>query len=158
MRLYVIRHAEAVARSEGLPDAARPLTRKGRARWKRATRGLARAGVAFDHLFHSPWLRALETADGLHKLVEQETIVTRHLAGPPSPELLQLLHGDSCAVVGHQPWLGELIAWLTIGDAQHGVSFELQKGSVAWLEGNPQPGQMTLRALFTPAILRRAGR
>jgi phosphohistidine phosphatase len=59
------------------------------------------------------------------------------------------------AVVGHEPWLGELIALLTTGESRHGETIPLKKGGVAILEGAPTPGGMTLRALLPPRVSRR---
>ncbi len=84
MQLFLIRHAPAVARSPRIPDATRPLTREGRKQWKRAVRGLERLGLMFDRLYHSPWLRAVETADALAHLAVGETVVTSELARRPN--------------------------------------------------------------------------
>ena len=58
-------------------------------------------------------------------------------------------------VIGHEPWLGELIALLTTGEPRHGETLALKKGGVALLEGTIAPGGMRLRALLPPKILRR---
>lgn len=157
MQLFVIRHAVAVPRDAHTPDAARPLTPKGRKRWRRAVRGLERLGTTFDRLYHSPWLRAVETADALADLVEGKTVVTKELARPPTAALLEQLEGESVAVVGHQPWLGELVGLLVFGDADEGAQLVLEKGSVVCLEGKPRAGGMTLHALLSPDVLRAVG-
>jgi phosphohistidine phosphatase len=154
VQLFVIRHATAVPRDSLTPDAARPLTPKGRQRWKRGIAGLDRLGIAFDRLYHSPWLRAVETADALRHLVHGETVVTRELARRPTPALLEQLEGDRIALVGHQPWLGELVGSLVFKDARDGARLTLKKGSVVWLEGEPRPGAMTIRALLPSRALR----
>ena len=48
--------------------------------------------------------------------------------------------GEQVALVGHQPWMGEAVAWLTTGSTQRGSSFIFKRGGVAWLEGSPKPG------------------
>jgi phosphohistidine phosphatase len=157
MDLLVIRHAIATDRTPGMTDAddeARPLTRRGRRRFRRAVDGLARLAPAIEVVLHSPWRRAVETAELLD--VEQLR-ATAHLAGPPRAELfaeLAGLAGQRIAVVGHQPWLGELIALLTVGEARLGPAFELKKGAAAWLVGSPVPGQMRLTAMLPPRTLR----
>ena len=128
MQLFVIRHATAVPHGSRTPDAARPLTSRGRRRWKRAVCGLERLGIAFDRLYHSPWLRAVETADALADLVHGETVVTRELACRPTPALLEHLEGHRIALVGHQPWLGELVGLLVFGDARDGARLTLRRG------------------------------
>jgi len=154
MNLFIIRHAIAEERSAGKADEKRRLTSEGREKWKREIRGLKALGIRFDPVFHSPWTRAVETAE----LLDGEKIETTALARPPRDELLHELRGPSAAVVGHEPWLGELIAWLVTSDAALGPRFVMKKGGVAWLEGTPKPGRMRLLALLPPKALRAAGR
>jgi phosphohistidine phosphatase len=156
MALFIIRHAPAEPTSESSDDAARPLTEEGRQRWRRAVKGLGKLGVQFDALYHSPWLRAVQTADALCDLVQGNTQVTEHLAQAPTPALLELLQGERIALVGHEPWLGQLVAWLAIGNPEHGTAFELKKGSVVWLEGAIEPGKMLVHAVLPPKVLRAA--
>ena len=63
---------------------------------------------------------------------------------------------EDTAVVGHEPWLGELVAWLAFGDTRHGEALQIKKASVVWLDGTAVPGGMTLRALLTPRMIRAA--
>lgn len=157
MQLFVIRHAAAVARSPSLPDASRPLTPKGRTRWKRAVRGLESQEITFDRIYHSPWLRAVETANALARLA-RETVVTGELVRRPTQALLDHLEGDRVALVGHQPWLGELVGLLLFGDPGAGARLMLKKGAVVWLEGEPRASGMRLLASLTPGVLRTLGR
>ena len=126
----MIRHATAVERIEDASeadDAARPLTDRGRRRFRRAVRGMRRLGLGVDRVLHSPWTRAVQTADLLGRLVDGDLAdarrATPHLAAPPRGELfadLVATGGDRVAVVGHEPWLGELVALLLTGSTQHG--------------------------------------
>jgi phosphohistidine phosphatase len=154
MRLYVIRHAIAAPKSKSVPDAARPLTKKGRERFEEAARGLEALGARFDRLYHSPKLRAVETAELVASLVKRETRVTANLAKPPMPELLAEWHGHTVAVVGHQPYLGALVAWLVTGTRRGGPKFEMKKGAVIVLDGRPEPGGMRLVESLPPRVLR----
>lgn len=153
MDLFILRHAVAQERRPGLSDSRRALTPAGRKRWSRAVKGLRALGIRFDSLFHSPYLRAVQSAEIAAPLLEGESIVTQALIGSPDEALLEELVGDRVAVVGHEPWLTELVAWLVLGDSSQGDRFELKKGGVAWLQGKPQPGKMKLRALLTPSVL-----
>ncbi|MCB9560246.1 MAG: histidine phosphatase family protein [Kofleriaceae bacterium] len=164
MELLVIRHALAVERAEGASaadDAARPLTSRGRRRFRDVVRGLQRLGFATDRVLHSPWQRAVETADLLEPLVDDDLddvrVATPHLAAPPRAELFALIaeRGARVALVGHEPWLGQLVALLTVGAAEQGDTMPFRKGGVAWLEGSATPGGMQLRALLPPRVLRR---
>jgi len=153
MTVYLIRHAPAEPRSSELRDDARPLTARGRKRWRRAVRGLGRLGVRFERVIHSPLLRAVETAEELLQLCDGESAVSTRLADRPGPDLLTELHGKSVALVGHEPWLSELVALLVLGDASEAPRFLLRKGSVCELEGMPVPGGMQLISLLPMAAL-----
>jgi phosphohistidine phosphatase len=157
MELFVIRHAIAVPGSMLLADAERPLTPQGRERFAQAVLGLQRLKIRFDRLYHSPWRRAAETAELLAPVLAGKAIDSPALARAPSQELLETLVGERVALVGHEPWLGELVAWLTTGAPSDGSVFAFKRGGVAWLEGPPQPGQMVLQAFLPPKVLRTLG-
>jgi phosphohistidine phosphatase len=156
MELFVIRHAIAVPGSMLLADADRPLSPKGRARFAQAVMGLQRLKIRFDRLYHSPWLRAMETAELLAPVLEGKAVCSPALARAPSQVLLDVLVGERVALVGHEPWMGELVAWLTTG-APDGSVFAFKRGGIAWLEGQPQPGRMVLQAFLPPKVLRALG-
>lgn len=159
MELLVIRHAIAVDRTEDVADADRPLTDRGRRRFRQVVSGLRALGLRVDQVLASPWLRAAETAELLAPIVLDDGPVraSPHLAAPPGPELIAELASagvSRLAVVGHEPWLGELVATLTSGEPRHGEAVPLKKGGVAILDGAPAPGGMVLRALLPPWISR----
>jgi phosphohistidine phosphatase len=120
-------------------------------------KGLGKLGVRFDRIYHSPWLRAVETADVLMQLVAEESVVTPRLVEPPDQSLLDELRGDQIAVVGHEPWLSQILAWLVIGDRESSDRVRLKKGGVALLEGELIGGGMSLIALYPPKVLRALG-
>ncbi|TBH17277.1 SixA phosphatase family protein [Thermus thermamylovorans] len=164
MELLLVRHAIALppeGEGEGADDA-RPLSPKGSRRFRQVVRGLAALGVRLDLLLTSPKRRALETAEMLADLLEGESRVSPHLAAPPSEALLgEIPKEGRVALVGHEPYLSALLAWLLLGDflgesARGSLEgrFLLKKGGVAWLEGEPRPGGMLLRALFPPKVFR----
>jgi phosphohistidine phosphatase len=157
MDLLLIRHAAAAPPRPDLPDTDRPLTSRGRRRFRRSTRGLRTLGLRIDRLLHGPAVRSAATAALLEPLVEGETRMTDLVARSPSPALLAML-GDGCvALVGHEPWLSELLALLTNG-GQTPTRVKWKKGGVAWLSGDPRPTGMELRAFFPPRLLRDIGR
>lgn len=169
MQLLVIRHAIAALPRPQEDDAARPLTRKGRRRFRRAVSGLAALALAPGRVLHSPWTRAAATADLLRPLLEDDEALepTDLLCQPPGPALLEAIAAASAhlpspetavAVVGHEPFLGELIGLLTTGSSASGESLQLKKGSVCLLRGSPVSGGMTLCALLPPRVLRELGR
>lgn len=160
MELVVIRHAIAVERTPEMVDADRQLTDRGRRRFKQVVRGLRALDLRIDRILSSPWRRAAETADLALPLLRAggSAAVCAHLTQSPRTELLSAIAEAAVprvAVIGHEPWLGELIALLTTGEARHGETIPLKKGGVAILEGAATPGGMSLRALLPPRVLRR---
>ena len=144
MDLFLIRHAIAEERRAGLPDADRALTEKGRTRFQKMVRSLDRAGVRFDRVYHSPWLRAVQTAELLEPITEGPMIVAEGLAQPPEPSFFASLEGERIACVGHEPWMSDAVALLTIGTPD-GSWLHFKKGAVAWLRGTPRPASMQLQ-------------
>ena len=152
MDLFLIRHAIAELRREGLDDADRELTVPGRARFEVVVESLRRAGFRFDRVYHSPWLRAEQTARMLGPLTDGEWVAAEGLARFPDPGFFGSLRGEGVACVGHEPWMGEALSLLTTGDP-YGLTVRFKKGGVAWLRGQPLPGSMELRALIPPRIV-----
>ncbi len=151
-----MRHALAVARGGDALDHARPLTAKGRSRFRASVTGLRALGVKLDRVYHSPWVRARQTAGLLMELAET-SIETQGLAQAPDTRLLEELSGEAVALVGHEPWMGELASLLTMGDPAHGDRFRFKKGAVAHLAGLPSPGGCQLLSLLPPKVLRALG-
>jgi phosphohistidine phosphatase len=50
MKLYLVRHAEAIERSGTMPDAVRYLTPKGRPAFRKVARRVRKAGIAPDRV------------------------------------------------------------------------------------------------------------
>jgi phosphohistidine phosphatase len=134
MDLYVLRHAIAVPRGDESVsrDSERPLTEKGIAKLRRVTRGMRALGLSFDLILTSPYLRALQTAErvaaavGARKTLEQ----TPHLAPDGDPRaLMELVRSRSGAtasvlVVGHEPYLSQLISTLASGEEHTGIAMK----------------------------------
>ena len=160
MKLFVIRHAIAEDRQPDLDDAARELTGEGVRKMKQVVRGLRELDVELARVLTSPWTRALETAKLLAPVSSGPPVATELLCQSPRAELLAMIaeRGETTGVVGHEPWLGELVAWLAFGEARRGEALGLKKGSVVELEGSVVPGGMTLREILQPRVLRRLGK
>lgn len=153
MELYLVRHAIAEPFTPGRPDEARALTAKGRLRFRRCVQGLRALDVSFDLLLHSPLLRAVQTAEELAGLVKGSIEETLHLAQAPSTELLaRLVELPSAALVGHEPWMSDLMGLLLVGEGGL-AQVAFKKGAVAWLRGEPRPGGMELVAFLPPRVL-----
>lgn len=164
MHLFVVRHAIAEDAEPGQDDALRELTSDGARKFKRSVQGLREMRWQFTRVLTSPWTRAMQTAELLKPITFGPTISTELLCDKPRPELFALIAETvadaaddarhATAVVGHEPWLSELVGWLAFGDAHLGEGLELKKGGVVWLEGTAVPGGMKLRAMLPPKVLR----
>lgn len=158
MDLFVIRHGIAVPKGDLRHDPSRELTPHGRRELAHVRQGLKALGIRFDAIYTSPWKRALQTTDVLHTLCKADPIVTDELTRRPREKLLRHLDGDSVAVVGHEPWLTQLIAWCCTGSVRGASSYTLEKAGVAHLTGKPHPGRFMLVHLWGPEELTRLRR
>lgn len=156
MRLYVVRHAIAEDRTEGQNDADRALTKDGKKRLEQVIDGLRVLEVRFDRILTSPWKRAKDTAKRLEPLCGGELVETELLCQSPRAELLSLISegGVPTCIVGHEPWLGELISWLAFGDMRFCEQLDLKKAGFVDLDGSCVPGGMKLRAFVPPSVTR----
>jgi phosphohistidine phosphatase len=156
--LYLIRHADAAPLGEGgiTRDEDRPLTKKGEEQAKRLAPGFRAQGIHLDVVLTSPLLRARQTAE---RMLQEwpnpapELRVCQELApGGKRRKLsrfLMELGSDRVALVGHQPDLGQYVAWL-IGSKK--AQLDLAKGGVAYVicEEEPNKGRGVLAWLVTP--------
>jgi len=151
MKLYLVRHAEAIERSGAMPDANRYLTPKGRSAFRKIARRVRKAGIAPAVIFTSPLLRAVQTAEILGERLNHEgpVFVARELSpGFDHRGLRALLHGygdiEEAAFVGHEPDLGDIAATLL---ALPG-GFPLRKGAVLALEADGSVRKGTAKFLW----------
>ena len=165
MNLYLLRHGVAAAKDDPAfeSDGERPLTKKGIKKFRKAARGIVRLGVSFDAILSSPLIRARQTADLLAEAVSQESCVDEMpaLAPDSSPEQLlgelSIVEGkEHVMLVGHEPLLGKLAAFLVNGKNNSESVIPLKKGGICRIEIEAvpptQPGQM--HWLLTPKQLR----
>lgn len=133
MELILWRHAEAAA---GEPDAARPLTERGRRQAERMARFLAPRLPGDLRVIVSPARRAQETARALGRSFET---VERIAPGCDVASLLDAAgwpgSGRPVLAVGHQPTLGEVAARLVEGRE---ASWDLGTGAACWLQARPR--------------------
>lgn len=158
--LYLVRHAIAADRGDEYPDdTERPLTRKGRSRMRLVVAGLRALDPAIEVVLTSPLARALQTAELLIAgLKGAPTLAVCPVLAPGhTPALVAEAlgaHGEaaSVALVGHEPDLGVLAAWL-IG-AREPLTF--RKGGVARIDTATLPPSRNGRLIWlaTPGMLR----
>jgi len=137
MKLYLVRHAEAIERTTAVPDAHRYLTPKGRLYFRKTVKRLIKRGALPDCICSSPLTRAVQTAEILAEEIgfRGQLIVTDKLApGFGSAGLKYILskcaEAKGVALVGHEPDLGDLVSSLLSLQEP----FSLKKGEVVALE------------------------
>jgi phosphohistidine phosphatase len=128
------RHAEAISvenQSSG-NDMGRELTKKGQRQAKQMARWLKQHLPKGTLLLSSPAVRAYQTAEALkYKVIINEalspnTSLQAVLGCLASLEISQ----KNLLVVGHQPWLGQLVTHLT---GFSGAEIDIKKGAIWWL-------------------------
>jgi phosphohistidine phosphatase len=161
MKLLLVRHAIAVpAGTPDIPDDERPLTKRGRKRFRKAARGLAQIVPAPDLLLTSPLPRALETAEIAADAWGEVTPTPEPLlAGGQAADLIAALAArgeeDVVALVGHEPGISKLLAQL-VGGAADGLPFKKGGAALVAMEpGEPSRGQLVW--FLPPRLLRRLG-
>lgn len=119
MKVYLVRHADAVDRTGALPDAFRHLTERGRRAFRETSARLGRDGIRLSRILTSPLLRAVQTADILaeHTGFAGEVIPAPQLQPgfdvDGMNEILDAFPGDDgVALVGHEPDLGRVVSVL----------------------------------------------
>jgi phosphohistidine phosphatase len=136
--LYLVRHAIAAERDAEWPDdTKRPLTERGVARFKEIVKGLRGLDVAMDEIFTSPLVRAKQTAELLAEGLEGkppvkvlDALAPGHTAASVMTSLAKAAKRRRIALVGHEPELGELAAYL-IGA---GRALPFKKGGVCRID------------------------
>jgi phosphohistidine phosphatase len=150
MDLILWRHAEA---EEGGPDLARALTGKGRKQAAHVAEWLLQRLPAKFALLASPAVRAQQTAEALGVKIKT---VERLAPGARVPDILEAAgwpeHKGAVVVVGHQPDLGNAVAYLLSGSA---ADWSLKKGALCWVASRERDkeSQVVLRAAISPDLL-----
>lgn len=119
MRLYLVRHAEAIDRTAEIPDAMRYLTPDGRSFFRKTVKQMAREGARPDVIFSSPLVRAVQTAEILAveigfrgALRVTETLAPGFGRAGLRSVLSKCEGAKEVALVGHEPDLGDLVTSL----------------------------------------------
>ena len=157
MKLLLLRHAAAVPRdTQGVAEEDRPLTARGRKRFKKAAKGLAEIMGAPDLLLTSPVLRARDTAriaGKVWKLTPTEEPLL--VSGDPEALLATIAaHPDDSviALVGHEPDMSRLLSHVVGGI---GDRMPFKKGGAALVELNGDgDGGGRLMWFLPPRLLR----
>jgi len=161
--LYIIRHAIAEERdsSRWPDDSQRPLTDRGRQRFRPVAQLLGRMCPDLDMLLSSGYVRAWETAELLARFTDwPDPQRCAELEGASCPQVCAALQGqssaESLAIVGHDPSFSDLVSHLLAG-SDLAIRIDFKKGGAVCLnfDGPPQAGAATLAWYLTPRLARR---
>ncbi|MDE2081118.1 MAG: phosphohistidine phosphatase SixA [Burkholderiales bacterium] len=153
MDLILWRHAEALEMREVADDLDRALTPKGERQAQRMAGWLNRQLPSSTRVLASPARRAQQTAAALERKVKTVPALA------PDTTVEALLHAvrwpdarEPVLVVGHQPALGLVAAYLLAGQAQ---AWPVRKGAVWWLRARQREGrlQVVLHAVVSPELV-----
>jgi len=137
MRIYLVRHSEAVNRVPPMPDAARYLSARGRVSFREMARRFREAGGLPTRIFTSPLVRAVQTAEILSETLryEGEIVLDPRLSpGFDVAKLASVLDDlpseKEIAFVGHEPDLGDILTRLL----SLPQGYAMRKGDIAALD------------------------
>jgi phosphohistidine phosphatase len=131
-----------------------------------AARGMRNLRVRIDLALTSPFLRAEETARivvaALRPRPPLRSCQALAPGGSPVATLADLsgdLRTERLLLVGHEPDLSRLAAYLLLGERDD-LGLEFRKGALARIDfsGAAEPGKGNLAWLLQPKVLRRLGR
>lgn len=166
MNLTLIRHARAEERDESRwpGDRERPVTSEGAGKFFLAARGLERIVPEVDVVLTSPFRRAWQTAAILRQECDWPEPTAESALEPDRslPELIRALcsyEARSFVVVGHEPSLSAVLAFLIGAPAQQASGIHFLEGSACSLELDMfTRGAATMGWMLPQSILRRVRR
>ena len=146
IRVFLVRHGIAADPVPELPDESRPLTAKGRRRFRRAAREFGQIVEPIDHVFTSPLVRAVQTAEILARALKQDEVgVLEELCpGVPLSKLFAALvarvkDDEAVALVGHDPQMSLLVAALAQLEHADGARVDFRKGAIVRIDVDALP-------------------
>jgi len=153
MDLILWRHAEALEMRELQDDLDRSLTSKGERQAQRMAQWLNRQLPDSTRVLVSPARRTQQTATALDRKFKTVPALA------PDGTVEALLHAvrwpdsrEPVLVVGHQPLLGQTLAYLLAGQTDPWV---VRKAAAWWLRGREREGhfQVVLHAVVSPELV-----
>jgi len=150
MDLLLWRHADA---EDGVPDAARALSKKGLKQAAQLAQWLRPRLPADCLVLASPAKRAQQTAQALglpfttERRIGTSADVADLIAAANWPQ-----RTGTVILVGHQPTLGQLAAWLLAGEQ---ADWTIKKGALWWFSSRAigDEAQAVLKAVLSPELL-----
>jgi phosphohistidine phosphatase len=166
MELFLFRHGEAGKRLQsGSKDFDRPLTSTGQKEVKSISISLKKLKINFDRIITSPLKRAHQTAVIVSNIFVMEDRVEDWDELKPEgnrldlyKKLSQLKSDSSLLIIGHQPYLSEMIGNLIFDyDSDNEPRIILKKSGLAKIVITSLMPTMKgeLRWLLSPKLLRK---
>lgn len=150
-QIILWRHADAEMAGLHQDDMARALTDKGLKQSRLMAKWLNKYLPKDTTVLVSPALRALQTAEPLDFKTEVVDALQPWASLAHILAVLDEYATDSLMLVGHQPWIGELLACLLHGQE---ALVSVKKGAVWWLRLSPnEQGGYKLFTVQTPQLL-----
>jgi phosphohistidine phosphatase len=140
MNLFILRHGLAVEPGTAgfFRDAERPLTSEGRSKLKKSAEAMKALELSFDLILSSPYVRARQTAELVAQSMKCNSLELTETLAPDGrvEKLISLLNRRRAAtedvlLVGHEPYLSELISLLVSGEV--GLPVVMKKGGLCKL-------------------------
>ena len=168
MNLFLLRHGLAVEPGSArfASDADRPLTPKGERKLHKIAEAMSGMKLSFSIILSSPYARARQTAEIVAEVLKaRKRLKFTDLLIPNGSvaDLVDLLNDykpriEDVLLVGHEPYLSELISLLVSGDTES--SFVMKKGGLCKLSAKTlEPDRCaSLEWLLTPKQMVRMSR
>ena len=142
MNIFILRHGIAVERDEwnSKNDAERPLTAEGKKQLRKTCRALGKMELDFNLIISSPFMRAKQTAEIVADKLKLKKMLKFSDELQPSGSVKNLFRQlddlkpapENILLVGHEPYLSELISLLISGVET--VAIDFKKGGLCKLE------------------------
>lgn len=117
MALYIVQHGKAFSKEE---DPERHITKEGIEDATRVAHELTHRDIPLDRIMHSGKSRAEDTARIFRHALDTSIPLVAHEGMAPNDDAAAFAEtidtAENLMVVGHQPFLGKLIALLVNGD------------------------------------------
>lgn len=153
MKLYLMRHGDALPSDV---DSERQLSELGKKQVTSIGKFCAEAGIVPEKIMHSPKVRAKESAGIIHQTIAPHLALVQ-LEGilPMDPvetvaSMMGVWNAD-VMIIGHQPFLGNLAAYLLTGRT-NGVSIHISTATMVCLE-RASSGFWRMEWMMPPALL-----
>lgn len=150
--LILLRHAEAETPNHGKDDRERKLTEHGRNEARAAGEWLASHGIKYDRILCSPAERTKETA--ALALGQVEPFYKPEIYDATPGTLYELLDQqsdvDRVVLVGHNPGIEQLVAFLVEGRTEDYRGMPPAGMARIVFDGPLEPGKATLHTFWSP--------